>query len=184
MPRVEVYWRAVTYKTVILYTVLGLGLLFGGIYLAKPSFYEDAYNWFDKRVKNPEIVDASIEQRRAKFVNLDGKVEIKKKDSVQWVDADFRVTLDKGDQIKTGSDGAARITFADGTHWTAGSHCLQQRHRHHHRYRRLFDANLHARGIESGSACRRYQSTAGIEQPRRGEGRPGDEVQRVRGFYR
>ncbi|HZC65439.1 MAG TPA: hypothetical protein VE545_02620, partial [Candidatus Dormibacteraeota bacterium] len=52
------------------------------------------------------------------FVNLDGKVEVKKKDSVQWVAADFRTTLDRGDQIKTGPEGAARITFADGTTYT------------------------------------------------------------------
>lgn len=117
-PRVEVYWRAVTYKTVILYVALGIAVLLVGVYLTKPGLYQDAYDWFDKRVKNPEIVDASLDQKRAKFVNLDGKVEIKKKDSVQWVDADFRVALDKGDQIKTGSDGAARITFADGTTYT------------------------------------------------------------------
>jgi len=30
----------------------------------------------------------------------------------------FSHTLDKGDQIKTGSDGDARITFSDGTTYT------------------------------------------------------------------
>ena len=37
---------------------------------------------------------------------------------MQWVDADYRTTLDKGDLIQTGSDGAARITFADTTSYT------------------------------------------------------------------
>ncbi|HYL85142.1 MAG TPA: hypothetical protein VE263_12975, partial [Candidatus Angelobacter sp.] len=118
VPRVEVYWKAVTYKTVILYFSLAAAVIGGGIYLAKPNLYGDVYTWLDKKVKNPEIKEMEAEQRRAKFVNLDGKVEVKKKDAIQWVEADFRVTLDRGDQIKTGSDGAARITFADGTTYT------------------------------------------------------------------
>ena len=60
-------------------------------------------------------------RRKAKFVNLDGKVQVKKVNSVQWVDANFRTTLDKGDQIQTSADGAARITFADGTTYTVKS---------------------------------------------------------------
>jgi len=60
----------------------------------------------------------AIEQNQAKFVNLDGKVQVKKVNSVQWVDADYRTKLDKGDQIQTSGDGAARITFADGTTYT------------------------------------------------------------------
>jgi len=43
-----------------------------------------------------------------KFVNLDGKVQVKKVNSVQWVDADFHTVLDKGDLIQTGQDGIAR----------------------------------------------------------------------------
>jgi FecR protein len=35
--------------------------------------------------------------------------------SVRWVEADYRIGLDKGDLVQTGSDGMARITFADGT---------------------------------------------------------------------
>jgi len=118
VPRVEVYWTAVTYKTVILCVLLGGGLISGGIYVAKPDFFPKLVDNIDKRVKNPEIKEIEAEQKRAKFVNLDGKVEVKKKDSIQWVEADFRVTLDKGDQIKTGPDSAARITFADGTNYT------------------------------------------------------------------
>ena len=39
-------------------------------------------------------------------------------------DADFHTTLDKGDQIQTCSEGAARITFADGTTYTVKSETL------------------------------------------------------------
>jgi hypothetical protein len=51
-------------------------------------------------------------------VNLDGRVQIKKVNSVQWVDADYRTTLDRGDLIQTAADGAARVTFADSTSYT------------------------------------------------------------------
>jgi len=118
VPRVEVYWTAVTYKTVILCVLLAGALITAGIYVAKPDFFPNLVNKIDKGLANQANAAVDADQKRAKFVNLDGKVEVKKKDSIQWVDADFRVTLDKGDQIKTGSDGAARITFADGTTYT------------------------------------------------------------------
>jgi hypothetical protein len=117
-PRVEVYWTAVTYKTVIVYVLLALAIISAGTYLAKPDLYSIIIKKFEKAVSDPENEGLAADQKHAKFVNLDGKVEVKKVNSVQWVEADFRTTLDKGDQIKTGSDGDARITFADGTTYT------------------------------------------------------------------
>jgi len=118
IPRVEVYWRAVTYKTVILYILLALALAGGGMFLAKPDLYNVIINKIDKAVSDPNVDPVSADQKHAKFVNLDGKVEVKRVNSVQWVVADYRTSLDKGDQIKTGSDGMARVTFADGTTYT------------------------------------------------------------------
>src|SRR5260370_40232802 len=63
-------------------------------------------------------------QKQARFLNLDGKVQVKKVNSVQWVNADYRTPLDKGDLIQTGQDGAARISFADGTWFTVKSDTL------------------------------------------------------------
>ena len=37
---------------------------------------------------------------------------------MQWVNADYQITLDKGDLIQTDSEGVARIAFADGTTYT------------------------------------------------------------------
>ncbi|MDE3110342.1 MAG: FecR domain-containing protein, partial [Acidobacteriota bacterium] len=56
--------------------------------------------------------------KQARFVNLDGKVQVKKANSVQWASADYQITLDKGDLIQTGPEGVARIVFADGTTYT------------------------------------------------------------------
>ena len=43
----------------------------------------------------------TLAQNQARFVNLDGKVEIKKANSVIWGIADYRSTLDKGDLVRT-----------------------------------------------------------------------------------
>ena len=118
VPRVEVYWTTVTYKTVILYVLLGLAVIFGGIYIAKPDLYSTVINKIDRSVGNPEVDAVTADQKRARFVNLDGHVQVKKVSSVQWVEATLSTSLDKGDLVRTGSDSDARISFADGTSYT------------------------------------------------------------------
>jgi hypothetical protein len=115
VPRVEVYWTAVTYKTVILYIMLAVAIICGGIYLAKPDLYSIILKKIDTVVSNPEADPVSADQTRAKFVNLEGRVQVKKVNSVRWVEATLSMSLDKGDLVQTGSDSDARITFADGT---------------------------------------------------------------------
>jgi FecR protein len=116
--RVEVYWHAVTYKTLLLYGFILITTISAALYFATPGFYAKALNKLSNAVSgtDPEVIPLAMTQ--AKFVNLDGRVQIKKVNSVQWVDADLRTTLDKGDLIQTASDGAARITFADFTSFT------------------------------------------------------------------
>ncbi|HEY6944785.1 MAG TPA: FecR domain-containing protein [Candidatus Acidoferrum sp.] len=118
VPRVEVYWTTVTYKTVIMYSVLALAVIFGGLYIAKPEMYTAVINKIDKTVGNPDADPVNGDQKRAKFVNLEGRVQVKKVSSVQWVDATLSTSLDQGDLVRTGSDSDARISFADGTSYT------------------------------------------------------------------
>ncbi len=96
-PRVEVYWTTVTYKTVILYVLLALAVIFGGIYIAKPDLYSTVINKIDKSVGNPEVDPVGADQKRARFVNLDGHVQVKKVSSVQWVDATLSTSLGQVD---------------------------------------------------------------------------------------
>lgn len=118
--RVEVYWHTVTYKTVAVYVVLLTAIILAAVYLIDPNIYSAAIDKFSRTIgSDGDTPPISLTQ--AKFVNLDGKVQVKKVNSVQWVDADFHTTLDKGDQIQTSADGAARITFADGTTYTVKS---------------------------------------------------------------
>ena len=116
--RVEVYWTAVTYKTVAIYMALIAAIIFSALYILTPDWYSATFRKISSAIDNTDGESVAVNQTQAKFVNLDGKVQIKKVDSVQWVEANFRTTLDKGDLVQTGSDGAARITFADGTFYT------------------------------------------------------------------
>lgn len=116
--RVEVQWHAVTYKTVIVYCLLLAAIVLAGIFILFPSLYSAVTRKISTAIASNDGGDASVTQTQAKFANLDGRVQVKKVNSVQWVDADYRTALDKGDLVQTGTDGYARVTFADGTNYT------------------------------------------------------------------
>jgi hypothetical protein len=123
-PRVEVYWTAVTYKTVVMYGLLALAILFSILYMVSPNWYSTTVRKISTAIDTSDNENIAINQTQAKFVNLDGKVLVKKVDSVQWVAADFHTTLDKGDLVQTGPEGVARITFGDGTFYVVKSDTL------------------------------------------------------------
>ncbi|HXW62522.1 MAG TPA: FecR domain-containing protein [Candidatus Acidoferrales bacterium] len=117
--RVEVYWHTVKYRTVILYAVVITAIVFASTYLVFPDQSSKLLNALSDAIGRPDPgVAATLSARQARFVNLDGRVQVKKANSVQWVNADYQITLDKGDLIQTGSEGMARIAFADGTTYT------------------------------------------------------------------
>jgi hypothetical protein len=121
VPRIEVYWTAVTYKTVVVYLLLIVASVVATLYLIRPDWYSNVGRRLSSAL---EVVPSTAEvaaQNQARFVNLDGKVEVKKVSSVNWAVADYRTTLDKGDLVRTASDGAARVTFVDGTTYTIKS---------------------------------------------------------------
>ena len=121
---VEVYWHTVTYRTVALLIVLVVVIIIAGMYVTVPDWTEIATKKLSNALGNPEAEAVTSAQTQAKFVNLDGRVQVKKVNSVTWVEADYHTTLDKGDLIQTGPDGAARITFADGTEYTVNKETL------------------------------------------------------------
>jgi hypothetical protein len=116
--RVEVQWHAVTYKTVIVYGLLLTAIILAGMFILFPSLYSAVTHKISTAIASNDGENGPASQTQAKFVNLDGRVQVKKVSSVQWVDADYRMTLDKGDMVQTGTDGYARVTFADGTFYT------------------------------------------------------------------
>ena len=121
---VEVYWKTVTYRTVALYVMLILAVVMATLYLIYPEAYSGAMAKVSKTLGASANANAELTAKQAKFVNLDGKVQVKKVNSVQWVAADYRMALDKGDLIQTSGDGAARVNFADGTTYTVQADTL------------------------------------------------------------
>src|SRR6202142_446662 len=116
--RVEVYWHTVTYKTVAIYVLLFVGIVAAACYFTFPDFSSAIVKRLDEAVTAHDAGVATITARQARFVNLDGKVQVKKVNSVEWQNADYQLTLDKGDLIQTGPEGVARMAFADGTTYT------------------------------------------------------------------
>ena len=121
---VEVYWKTVTYRTVALYVMLILAVVMATLYLIYPESFSGAIAKVSSTLGAGANANAELSARQAKFVNLDGKVQVKKVNSVQWVAADYRMALDKGDLIQTSGDGAARVTFAGGTTYTVQADTL------------------------------------------------------------
>lgn len=122
--KVEVYWHQVTYRSVLLYVVIVLVILGAGSYLVFPDTLTRLMQHVSSALAPKDNAAASANMRGARFVNLDGKVQVKRVNSVQWITADYQMTLDKGDLIQTGSDGVARLAFADGTTYTVDPQTL------------------------------------------------------------
>lgn len=121
---VEVYWKTVTYRTVIIYFLLVAAIVAAGLYLVFPESFSAVFSRVGRAMGGSTVSHAELTPKQVRFVNLDGRVQVKKVNSVQWVAADYRMPLDRGDLIQTSSDGAARITFADGTTYTVQADTL------------------------------------------------------------
>lgn len=122
--RVEVYWTTITYKTVAMYLVLAFVIVMATLCLVYPDWYATSLRRLSNALAGSQTTVSQITGNQARLVNLDGKVRVKKVNSVDWVSAERGMALDKGDLIETGSDGAARLTFADGTTYTVKSDTL------------------------------------------------------------
>jgi hypothetical protein len=122
--RVEVYWHTVRYRTFALYAFLITVIVLTSTYLVFPEDSGRAIRRITDAIAPRDNGVATITARQARFVNLDGKVQVKKVNSVQWENADYQITLDKGDLIQTDFEGVARIAFADGTNYTVKADTL------------------------------------------------------------
>ena len=118
-PRLEVEWTTITYRTVALYVVLIILLVVGVSYVISPGFMSrTALRMLEAVAANPTVSQVDTTRKEAHFVNLDGTVRVKKAASSQWIRADFNTNLERGDFVQTGTDGVARLIFADGTNYT------------------------------------------------------------------
>src|SRR5581483_10654260 len=63
-------------------------------------------------------IKSGVNSQQAHITALDGTVRVKKANSNSWITADYRIPLEKGDVVQTGSEGMAKIVFFDGTTYT------------------------------------------------------------------
>jgi len=117
-PRMDVYWTSISYRTVAIYSSLAFVLIITTVALVYPDWFSNLFRRLSEALTASAPAPEPGDMSKARFVNLDGRVQVKKVDSVQWANADRGMTLDRGDLVQTGPDGLARITFADGTTYT------------------------------------------------------------------
>ncbi len=101
----------IEWYTISIYWVIALGLILFGV-----AGYVVYKRWF----KAPTIQQAQpiIETRRniyALFKDIKGAVEVKPSSGYTYRKASFRLQLQKGDIVRTGSDGYAKIECPDNT---------------------------------------------------------------------
>ncbi len=126
-PAIHIAWTTVTYRSVALMVLAGVGLCALGMRLAFPEFSASgikaasgAANRVLQKVAGmaPPAGGGVSTAQQAHFTALDGTVRVKKGSSSSWLPADYNVPLDKGDVVQTGSEGMAKVVFNDGTSYT------------------------------------------------------------------
>jgi len=126
-PGIHIKWKTVTYRSVALLIIAGAVLFFIGMRLTFPQFTEAgmqaAGNAADRVLERiagmaPASGSGETTAQQAHFTALDGTVRIKKGNGNTWIAADYKIPLDKGDVVQTGSDGMAKVVFNDGTSYT------------------------------------------------------------------
>jgi hypothetical protein len=120
-PRYEVEWTTISYRTIAFYALLALGGIGLVVYLIAPKYVtqktRSVLGMLSASLAKTASTEGSAGKSEAHFVNLDGTVKVRKTQSAQWLRADYNTSLEKGDYVQTGSDGVARIMFADGTNY-------------------------------------------------------------------
>jgi len=117
----EVEWTTISYRTIAFYASVCLVVAGFILYLIAPKYFtqkmRQALETLSAGMLRSSGADTTASKREAHFVNLDGTVRVKRAQSLEWVRADYNVGLVKGDFVQTGSDGVARLIFADGTNY-------------------------------------------------------------------
>ena len=120
-PAYEVEWTTISYRTIAFFVIMGLVIVCFILYLIAPNFFarkaKQLLGAISAGLVETTSKEAASAKREAHFVNIDGTVRVRKANSSQWIKGDYNTNLEKGDYVQTGSDGVARIIFADGTNY-------------------------------------------------------------------
>ncbi len=122
-------WTTITYRSVIMVIVAIVTAILIALYFMFPDASRSVLHAMGNAVaklgltSGPKAVVKAGPQQ-ANFTAIDGYVRVKKASSNTWVNADSNLPLEKGDVVQTGSDGIARIVFADGSNYVIKSDSL------------------------------------------------------------
>ncbi len=124
---IHVAWTTITYRSVALVIVAVAAISFVAMRFAFPEFTDASLKKADnvagrilERVAGmaPATGTGVSIAQQAHFTALDGTVRVKKGTGNTWIAADYRIPLEKGDVVQTGSEGMAKVVFNDGTSYT------------------------------------------------------------------
>ncbi len=107
----EIEWQTISVRTIKIIIFLFIAAIVGLVY------------WFLLRNRaDTDTGDAVVvSESAARFIDYEGKVELKPKDEFVWKPASFKMDLREGDRIRTAPDSLAKIKFDDGTEITVQS---------------------------------------------------------------
>jgi len=127
-PGIHVAWTAVSYRSVGLVLLAIAAGFFVFLRFTFPQFTESTIRKADdvaSRVLEkiagmaPKATGGGgVVSQQAHFTALDGTVRVKKGNGNSWAPADYKIPLEKGDVVQTGSEGMAKVVFSDGTSYT------------------------------------------------------------------
>jgi len=110
---VEIEWATISYRSVALVIMLLVAAAGVTLYFLYPEQVKRGMDEVLKRTASTK--GPTVEQRQARFLNLEGNVRVKKANAIQWVPANLNLPLEKGDVVQTSADSVARLSFTDGT---------------------------------------------------------------------
>src|SRR3972149_6687397 len=103
----EIEWATISIRTLKIIIFVTSGIILLSVY------------WFLLRAApRAEEETVSLEESTARFIDYEGKVEVKPKDEFVWMQGTFKMDLHEGDRIRTAPDSSARIKFDDNTEIT------------------------------------------------------------------
>ena len=125
---IHLEWTSITYRSVLLMIVVVVVLAGVAMRFTFPQFTDTtmkaAGGWTTGMLERvaglapPQDKVSPTGPQQAHITALDGTVKVRKANSNTWVNADYRIPLEKGDVVQTGSEGIAKIVFNDGTNYT------------------------------------------------------------------
>lgn len=104
----EIEWQTISIRSIKIFLFLVIAVAGFLLY------------WFWLKDATIRKVDEALTttESAAKFMDFEGKVEVKPRDEFVWKTASFKMDLYEGDRIRTSPDSSARIKFQDGTEIT------------------------------------------------------------------